>query len=87
MTATVRKHLKKETKNESDKVIIDRVDIPSGLKELLVSHSFTITQLLSMKSGDIAEKLGIDQDAARLIVTAVRRKVQPQLDSQYLIPD
>jgi hypothetical protein len=31
-------------------------------------------QLLNMKSGDIGETLGVDQDAARLIVAAVRRE-------------
>lgn len=31
-------------------------------------------QLLNMKSADIAETLGVDQDAARLIVAAVRRE-------------
>jgi hypothetical protein len=31
-------------------------------------------QLLNMKSDDIAETLGVDQDAARLIAAAVRRE-------------
>jgi FixJ family two-component response regulator len=51
--------IKKQIKNESDKDIIDKLDIPAGLKELLVSHRFTIEQLLNMKSSDIADTLGI----------------------------
>jgi YesN/AraC family two-component response regulator len=76
-TSLVKRHIKNDTKNDLDKEIIGKLDIPDGLKELLVSHGFTVEQLLNMKSGDIAEVLGIDQDAARLIVTAVRREVQP----------
>ena len=54
-------------KNESDGEIIGKLNLPCGLKWLLASHDFTIDQLLCMKSGDIADTLGIDQDAARLI--------------------
>ncbi|MGB8937061.1 MAG: hypothetical protein WCC17_18390 [Candidatus Nitrosopolaris sp.] len=36
LAATVKKHIKNETKNELDKDIIDKLDIPAGLKELLV---------------------------------------------------
>ncbi|MGA8085548.1 MAG: hypothetical protein WB988_27125, partial [Candidatus Nitrosopolaris sp.] len=77
LTATVKKHIENETKNELDKDIIDKLDMPAGLKELLVSHCFTIEQLLNMKSSDIADTLGIDQDAARLIIHSVRQEVEP----------
>jgi hypothetical protein len=57
-----------ELKNELDKEIIaDKLDISSGLKELLSNHGFTKEQLLNMNSSDIADALGIDHDAARLI--------------------
>jgi hypothetical protein len=36
LAAAVKKHIKNETKNELDKDIIDKLDIPAGLKELLV---------------------------------------------------
>jgi CubicO group peptidase (beta-lactamase class C family) len=65
-------------KSVLDMEIIDKLDIPSGLKELLVSRGLTVRQLLSMKSGDIAEALGIDQDAARLIVAAPRLEAEPR---------
>jgi response regulator RpfG family c-di-GMP phosphodiesterase len=77
LTATIKKHIKNETKNELDKDIIDELDIPAGLKELLVSHRFTIEQLLNMKSSDMADTLGIDQDAARLIIHSVSQEVEP----------
>lgn len=77
LTAIVKKYIKNETKDEVDREIIDKLDIPAGLKELLVSHRFTIEQLLDMKSSDIAYTLGIDQDAARLIIHSVRQEVEP----------
>jgi response regulator RpfG family c-di-GMP phosphodiesterase len=73
-TLTVKKHINNETNNELEKEIIGRLDIPSGLKELLVSHNLNVEKVLNMKSSDIAETLGIDQDAAQLILAAVRRK-------------
>ena len=36
LTATVKKHIENETKNELDKDIIDKLDIPAGLKGLLL---------------------------------------------------
>ncbi len=58
-------------KKQSGDETIDKLNLPCGLKWLLASHDFPIAQLLCMKSGDIADTLGIDQDAARLIVSAV----------------
>ena len=59
-----------------DREIIDQLDIPAGLKELLISHGFTIEQLAKMKSSDIAETLNIDEDVARLISAAVTKYVE-----------
>jgi hypothetical protein len=60
-------------RNDSDGEAIDKLNLPAGLKELLAGHGFTINQLLCMRSGDIAHILGLYQDAARLIVSAVRK--------------
>jgi hypothetical protein len=60
--------MKRCIRNDSDGEVIDKINLPAGLKELLVGHGFTINQLLCMKSDDIDDILGIDQDAARLIV-------------------
>jgi hypothetical protein len=59
--------------NYSEAEVSGKLNIPAGLKELLAGHGFTINRLLCMRSGDIAHILGIDQDAARLIVSAVRK--------------
>ena len=59
-----------------DREIIEQLDIPSGLKELVISHGFTIEQLAKMKSSDIAETLNIDEDVARLIGAAVKKYVE-----------
>jgi response regulator RpfG family c-di-GMP phosphodiesterase len=69
----VKKHVNHKTMNELDKEIIAKLDIPSALKDLLISHSLNVEKVLNMKSSDIAETLGIDQDAARLIFAVVRR--------------
>ena len=72
LTNIINKYIKNETKQKSKGEIIDNLDLPDGLKELLNSHGFTTEQLLNMKSNDIADTLGIDQDAARVIVDAVK---------------
>ena len=59
-----------------DREIIEQLDIPSGLKELVISHGFTIEQLAKMKSSDIAETLNIDEDVVRLIGAAVMKYVE-----------
>jgi hypothetical protein len=60
--------------------VIDKLNLPDGLKELLAGHGFTINQLLCMKSGDIADTLRIDQDTARLIVSAITKST-PAFDA------
>ena len=59
-----------------DRENIEQLEIPAGLKELLISHGFTIEQLAKMKSSDIAETLNIDEDVARLISAAVTKYVE-----------
>jgi hypothetical protein len=59
-----------------DREIIEQLDIPAGLKELLISHGFAIEQLAKMKSSDIAETLNIDEDVARLTGAAVKKYVE-----------
>ena len=56
-----------------DREIIEQLDIPAGLKELLIRHGFTIEELEKMKSSDLAETLNIDEDVARLIAAAVKK--------------
>jgi len=60
------------------KDIIDRLDIPDVLRELLIGHGFTVEQLLNMSSSDVAEALNIDVDTVRVIGKAIRM----QLDNE-----
>ncbi len=68
-------------KNGLEREIIDQLDIPAALKDLLISCDFTIEQLLNMKSGEIAEAVRIDEDVARLIGAAVKKYPQERQGS------
>ena len=59
-----------------DREIINQLDIPTGLKDLLISRGFTIEQLVNIKSNDMAKALKIDEDVARLIGAAVKKYVE-----------
>lgn len=63
--------------------IIDRLDIPGVLIELLIGHGLTVEQLLEMSSSDVAEALNIDVDTVRFIAKAVRKL----LDNEVTIFD
>ena len=52
---------------------INQLDIPAGLKDLIISHGFTLDLLQSTQTSDLAEALGIDKDVAKLICDAARR--------------
>ena len=58
--------------------IINQLDIPTGLKDLLISRGFTIEQLVNMESNDIAKALNIDEDVARLIGAAIKKYIEEQ---------
>jgi len=60
-----------------DREIINQLDIPTGLKDLLISHGFTIEQLVNMESNDIAKALK-DEDVARLIGAAIKKYIEEQ---------
>ena len=52
---------------------INQLDIPAGLKDLIISHGFTLDLLQGTQPTDLAEALGIDKDVAKLICDAARR--------------
>jgi len=52
---------------------INQLDIPAGLKDLIISQGFTLDLLQSTQPSDLAEALGIDKDVAKLICDAARR--------------
>jgi hypothetical protein len=43
---------------------INQLDIPAGLKDLIINHGFTLDLLQSIQPSDLAEDLGIDKDVA-----------------------
>ena len=68
-----------------DREIINQLDIPIGLKDLLISRSFTIEQLVNMTSHDMAKALKIDEDVARLISAAYKEIHVARLISAFII--
>ena len=53
--------------------LVKQLDIPEGLKELIISHGFTLDLLLGSQPIDLAQTLGIDNDVAKMIINATRR--------------
>ena len=49
---------------------INSLEIADGLKELLIKYGFTLEELLTMPTSDLAEFLGIDLYIAKIICTA-----------------
>jgi hypothetical protein len=45
-------------------------EIADGLKELLIKYGFTLEELLTMPTSDLAEFLGIDLHIAKIILAA-----------------
>jgi hypothetical protein len=56
-----------------DNVSINSIDIADGLKELLIKYGFTLEELLTMPTSDLAEFLGIDLYIAKIICTTARK--------------
>jgi hypothetical protein len=56
--------------------LVNQLDIPEGLKELIISHGFTLDLLLGFQPIDLAQTLGIDNDVAKMIINATRRHVK-----------
>ena len=52
---------------------INSLEIADGLKELLIKYGFTLEELLTMPTSDLAEFLGIDLYIAKIICTAARK--------------
>lgn len=56
---------------------VNQLDIPEGLKELIINHGFTLDLLLGLHPMDLAQTLGIDNDVAKMIIDATRRHAKP----------
>ena len=53
-----------------DYVTINSLDIADGLKEMLIKYGFSLEELSSMPSSELAEFLGIGQYIAKIIGSA-----------------
>ena len=51
---------------------INQLDMPAGLKELIINHGFTLDLLLNIQPTDLAEIVGIDKDVAKIISDATK---------------
>jgi hypothetical protein len=59
--------------NYSDNIAINSLEIAVGLKELLTKYNFTLNELLSIPSTELAEFLGIDRYIAQIIGSAATK--------------
>jgi hypothetical protein len=57
----------KKIHNYSDNIAINSLEIADGLKELLTKYDFTLNELLSIPTTELAEFLGIDRYIAQII--------------------
>lgn len=57
----------KKIHNYSDNIAINSLEIANGLKELLTKYDFTLNELLSIPTTELAEFLGIDRYIAHII--------------------
>jgi len=56
--------------------LINQLDIADGLKELLLSSSFTPKLLLNASVSDLAKILGIDEHVAKIVRDAVNKVIK-----------
>jgi hypothetical protein len=63
----------KKIHNYSDNIAINSLEIADGLKELLTNYHFTLNELLSIPSTELAEFLGIDRYSAQIIGSAAMK--------------
>jgi hypothetical protein len=63
----------KKIRNYSDNTAINSLEIADGLKELLTKYDFTLNELLSIPSTELAEFLGIDKYIAQIIGSAATK--------------
>jgi DNA integrity scanning protein DisA with diadenylate cyclase activity len=62
-----------ENSNYDNDSRINKLDIPNGLKEMLINHQFTIERLYDTSPDDLSTVLGIDDSVARIIINAVKK--------------
>jgi excinuclease UvrABC nuclease subunit len=55
---------------------INQLDIADGLKELLLSSSFSLKSLQNASVSDLAKTLGIDEHVAKLVSDALNKAIK-----------
>lgn len=61
-----------ENSNHDNDSRINKLNIPNGLKEMLIDYQFTINRLHDISPEDLSMILGIDASVARIIIDAVK---------------
>jgi hypothetical protein len=69
----IAKNITLQSIKQRQTTLVNQLDIPEGLKELIISHCFTLDLLLGLQPIDLAQSLGIDNDVAKMIINATRR--------------
>ena len=66
--------LPKERTLSKNNITVSQLDIPDGLKELLITHNLlSLESILKMSSADLASILGIDQHVGEIISAAAKK--------------
>jgi hypothetical protein len=60
------------SKHDNDNNRINKLNIPNGLKEMLIDHQLTIGRLHDISPQDLSMTLGIDASVAKIIIDAVK---------------
>jgi len=55
------------------KYTIQELEIPEGLKELLIRSGFTFDSIISSDVEHLASSLGIERDVAKIILEAAKK--------------
>ncbi len=58
----------------SNDAIINQLEIPEALRNLLIMHRITWNMLIELDSSDLAKILQIDEYIARLIIQSTKKK-------------
>ncbi len=70
----------KNSNHDDNDKLISNLNIPNGLKEMLIDHQFTIDKLHDVSPENLAITLGIDTSVARIIIDAVKDAVKELYD-------
>jgi hypothetical protein len=52
---------------------VDQLDIADGLKQLLISHGFSLKDLLNISHAELSEHFGIDNYVSKIIISAIKK--------------